>query len=47
MAPVCMRRRLAIAVLAFALPVLPGKWAIGAGMENKIPKPGVPRISKS
>jgi hypothetical protein len=26
-----MRRRLAIAILAFALPVLPGKWAIGGG----------------
>jgi hypothetical protein len=26
-----MHRRLAIAILAFALPVLPGKWAIGAG----------------
>src|SRR5262245_26512825 len=32
-----MRRRLAIAILAFALPVLPGKWAIGAGWSLVTP----------
>lgn len=33
-----MHRKLAIAVLAFSLPVLPGKWAIAAGWPLVTPR---------